>query len=350
VPLNLALTLHIVDANFNETNSFSTVADAQGVYRFEGVPLLANYGYVISANYNGVDFISNVINVDSTLTEVQLPITVYELGADASAIRIDGMITQLTWTNGVIQLVQIISFSNSSDRVFVNRTDSGQTSVSVPVPTGAQYHDFTGSTVASADGTQVLDTEPVIPGEPRVVHATFIMSYTSGMRVQQALPYQMTGRFEVLVGTEGLTVNSDMLIDEGSLFIGGLSMQTYAAEVGLPVGQGVNYSVQGTPVVATTTSAATAAAAVNPLAYILIGVGIGSIGVAGALYVAEQRKKPAPQTAAQAAPSVSTQDLMKQIADLDIQHRSGKLDKKAYERQRAALKAQLTALMKGEKK
>jgi hypothetical protein len=42
-------------------------------------------------------------------------------------------------------------------------------------------------------------------------------------------------------------------------------------------------------------------------------------------------------------------DLVRQIAELDLQHQAGKLSRKVYERQRAELKARLTALAKGEK-
>jgi hypothetical protein len=199
--------------------------------------------------------------------------------------------------------------------------------------------------MVSADGTQVFDTEPLVPGAPHFVHVTFIMPYTSGMNIPQPLPYPVVGRYEVLLGTEGISVASDVLLDEGPRPFGEALMRSYAAQVGLPAGQTLNYSVTGSPVVRAAAGQA-AASAVNPLAYVFIGVGIASIGFAGVLYWRERMGKPAKPLAAAA---LNTNDLMKQIADLDVAHKNGKLERKVYERQRAALKAQLTALMKGQK-
>ncbi|NWF68143.1 MAG: c-type cytochrome [Chloroflexi bacterium] len=343
VPPGLLLTLHVIDAEFND-NIYTATADASGLYRFVDVPMLTDHDYILSTTYHDITFVSEVSNDDPTASEIPSTITIYELGAEASAINIDGMMTQISVENGVLQLVQIVSFVNLSDRVYLNRSGSSPTSLAVSVPRGMIYTDFMGGGYAvSADGRLVFDDEAIVPGMPHLMHLSFSAPYTPGLTVDQPLLYALTGRFEVLVGTDGLTISSSALTEQSQRVLGNQVLNSYAANISLPSGQTVAYGVNGTPTARTQPTSA--ASDISPLAYILIGVGIGTIGVAGGMYLLERRsaaRKPAPATP-------SSGDLMKQIADLDIAHREGKVERAAYERQRAALKAQLTELMRGPK-
>ncbi len=348
VPPNLPLSLYVVDVNHGET-SYQTTADASGAYRFENVPMRTDRDYVVTTVYNGVSFVSDPLRPASGDAQLLLPITVYETGADASTISIDAMITQISVSDNQLQMVQIVSFTNTSDRVFINASQGGQTSVWLPVPAGAQYFDMMGTGYTmNPDGTLIYDNQPVIPGDSHLMHASFLMSYTSGMSIAQTMGFPINGTYEVLLATNGLNIGGSQLTQQTPRVVGGQSIPTFAALLNVPGGQPFSYTLSGTPSAQSSTQQA---AGPNPLAYILIGAGIGAIGVAGVLFLQERlnRNRSQPQAAAASGgtPSQSS-TLMKQIADLDIRFRDGKLDRKAYEKRRAELKAQLTALLKSQ--
>lgn len=348
IPADLELVLHVVDNEFNE-NTFETTVDASGAFAFEDVPMRSDRQYAVTAEYNGVLFVSEIVPVEADTTALDLPITVYEVGAEADDIQIENMMMQVGVTQGTLQMVQLVSFTNTSDRVYIQRDDSGQRSVSVHVPQGAQYHDFMGGGyTVSEDGTQVFDVSPVVPGQPHMMHLTYMLPYpeNASVSVEQMLDYSLAGQVEVLVATEGLAVVSDQLSAQAPRTMGGRAIPSYGGELDLAADEPVSYAISGAPIAAATTATAAASGqAVSPLGYGLIVIGLSGLVVASFLYVRERR---AVKTVSHDAPPASANDLMKQIAELDVEHRAGKINDRDYEQRRAALKAVLTAIMKNQ--
>ncbi|MCA9902727.1 MAG: hypothetical protein KC547_02625, partial [Anaerolineae bacterium] len=345
IPEGQLIRLFSVTEQF-ESDVFETTANADGSYRFENVPLLSDRQYVLTAEYQGIRYMSEFAAFEAGATELTLPITIYETGADASAIQIDGLLNQIIVIEGELQLVQVISYTNTSDRAFINTTDDGPRSVTVSVPTGAIYQNFTNSDyVLSADGAEVYDIQPVLPGEAHLMHVAFGMPYpTAEARITQTIPYALVGRYEVLVATEGLTVTGESLVEQGLRQIGNSTMLSYAAELSTPADSTLTFDISGTPVATTSSSqTSTTVTSDNLLSYVLIVVGVLAIGLAGFLFWRDRKLQArAPIIIATA----ETQTLIEQIADLDRQHQEGKITNKVYERKRAALKAQLAKLMR----
>lgn len=338
VPGGLALTLHVVADDFSET-TFEATTDAAGAYRIENVPLRTDRSYVVTTSYGGQVFMSDIGAVDPAVSEHALPVTVYEAGADAAAIVIDRMMMQVAATHGQLTISQLVSFRNTSDRIYVIPQAAGQTSVMVNVPQGAQYADFMGGGYqVSEDGRQVTDVTPVLPGQPHVMHLTYLMPYSADASVNfdQPMPYPIDGPVEVVIATDGLNVTTDVLREGPPRETGSRAMRSFSADLAQPAGQSFRIAISGTPVQVNTITAPET----NPLAYVFIALGVLALMLAAVLFVRERRQ---PRLAA-AGPDPSA--LMKQIAALDVQHRDGKLEQKHYERERARLKAQLTDLMK----
>jgi mono/diheme cytochrome c family protein len=350
-PANQEVVLHVVDEQFNDTPLVG-LTDASGAYQFLDVPIRADRSYILTVDYNGVRFLSQIVPGDPAVTDIDLPVTVYELGAQASAIQITSVLTQISAISTQAQLTQLVNFVNTSDRVFLFRSETEETSVGVPVPVGATYRDLMGAGyIVSADGRKVFDTLPVLPGEDHRMHLVFTLPYTSPLTIQQPLDYQFSGTYEVLVGTDGLSVSSDQLTAQGTRQVGSGPMPSYSAQLDLPASASVTYQISGVPVAPEPAAVVTEqpAAQPAPAAYLLIGVGLGSIGFAAILYFRDRmvaRRAPSPVVP---VPTQAMNDLVRQIAELDLQHQAGKLSRKVYERQRAELKARLTALAKGEK-
>ncbi|MBZ0289515.1 MAG: hypothetical protein K8I30_17975, partial [Anaerolineae bacterium] len=220
-----------------------------------------------------------------------------------------------------------------------------RTSVGMRLPPGAAFEDVSnGRYVMSADGTQILDTAPVVPGESHLMHLAYTLPYSSGRAaVNQTLDYPLEGSVEVLVDGEGVTLASADLPSLGPRTMGDRAYNSYGAELSLPAGTPLTYEISGSP--AATVANSGAASSVHPIAYVLIGAGTSAILIAGVLLWRERRAAP---RASSARSEINA--LMQQITDLDAQHEKGEVSEKSYQKRRSTLKAKLAALMKTEQR
>lgn len=334
-PPNQPITLHLLDSQGTET-SFETTADASGVFTFTGVPLRADRSYVVDTVYNGISFTSALTPAVTGIDSLTLPVTVYESGAEPTVVTIDRLTQHVGVQDGELQVVQLIRFTNTSDRVFYTTADTLQTSVGVRIPQGAAFSDLMGGGYkVSADGAIVSESRPLIPGEPIAMHVVFVMPYSGTTSFQQTWDYAIAGQVEVMVGTDGLAVAAADLESRGPRAIGDTIFLTFGNEVQHAAGAPLNFEVSGTPVARPSTTAA-AAPVVSPFAYIFIALGLGALVIAGALFIRERRDS---------GVLTDANGLIKQIADLDAKYQQGALKQSVYEKRRAELKAQLASLL-----
>lgn len=339
VPAEITLSLHIIKSEFTE-ETIDAAAASDGSYRFEGVPFDSSYQYVITAPYGSVRFVSEIVTVDPAQPALNLPITLYESGAPESAIQISAISSQSLLRDNSLQIIQIVSFINTSDRVYFNTAETSGTSVSLRLPPNASIlNSVSDSYVISDDGNQITSTRPVLPGKSQVMHLAYSIPYSDQVVVEQVLDYPLEGQVEVAVATDGLRVSGEGFDELGQVAYGERAMMNYGGAMTLPAGASLSYEVSGTPVTAPADANPVLS---SPVAYILIGAGIGSLVIATILTVRDRlnaRKRDSKAT---------INALMEQIAALDSQHDAGKINLQEYERQRSALKARLSALMKSQ--
>lgn len=338
VPADLPVTLHVIKSQVAEDQQEGAI-NADGTFRFENVPINAAYHYVVTAPYNGIQFVSS-ISVGGETTEIDLPLMIYEGGADASAVQISGISAQTIVQNGRLQVVEIVSFVNTSDRVYTTQNGSQVTSVSLRAPAGVQFQSGMGANfVLSEDATQVWDTRPLVPGASHIMHAAYSLPYIEGAAVEQPLDYPLVGRVEMQMAVEGLSLTADGMTALAATSSG---LPRYGGDFEQPTGASLRFAVSGSPVAAAVNQTATGETApLNTAAYLLIGGGAAALIIAIALLIRERR-----QSQHKGKDAIGT--LMEQIAQLDAQHDEGKLKEREYQRQRAALKTQLSALMKAQ--
>ncbi len=346
VPEGMEVTLHVLTSESTE-ETFTTLPDAQGNYRFEGVPFDTTYGYVITTPYGGIQYVSEIVAADPAAPELVLPIIIYETTSDPSVLTVSANSVQIIVLESTLQVIQIISLVNSSDRAFLD-VDAGE-SVRVRVPDGAQFGTPMSSRYGmSTDGAVTYDTRPVMPGREHLMHVAYTMPYTSGMSITQSFDYRTEGAFDAILGTDGLTISGEGLSDMGPVSTGSGTMQSYGGTISREAGSAFTYSVSGTPAGIITSTTETGSTA-SPIAYVLIGAGISALLIAGALALRERTAgsgKTAPPNGS-SKPAITA--LIEQIADLDEQHKAGKVSARDYETRRAALKAQLSQLMNSQK-
>ncbi len=365
VPPGLAVTLHVVDQNFTSDTTTEGVADDSGAFLFSDVEMKADMGYAVTVDYNGTTFASEVVPGDPQSHALDLPVSIYEATDDVSVVAIDGFSSQVSVADGELTVIEILSFTNTSDRMY--RSTDGATSVSVSAPEGATLTQFSQQSsryIYSADGKQMTDTLPVVPGQTHIFHLLYTMPYNSaGVTLTRNLNYPLMAGFEVMVDTAGLTITGDNITTLGSATNGNSphgSATSYGNLNALPAGEALVYTVSGEPQTAASTgstsgagSTATVAAqsATPVLAYVFITIGAIAVAGAGFLFYKERQLMRSIGTASLASTNAGNANqpriaaLVKEIADLDQSHQEGKIKKAVYEKRRSALKAELMTLM-----
>lgn len=350
LPEGLSVTLHIVDAAFNEETREAEL-DANGRFVFDDVPIRADRRYFTTVRFAEGFFVSDLLPGNPAEPSLDLPITVYSVTADPSVIRIASMLAQVVPSAEGLQVIQIVTYRNDSDRIFLSDDTMGefrQASVRLSLPPGAVVREFAGDSeryAVAADGTAVIDTRPVFPGEDHIVHVMYTVPYSGRAEIAQPLDYPLAGRVQLLLDN-ALTLTSSQLPPRGAQAMGGATYLTYGGDLALAAGDALRYTVSGA---AAAPGAATAAAGGSNivLAAALFAAGAGALLAAALLY---WRGRTANAPAAQAAAPTSDRQgqidaLVQQIAELDDAHEAGEITRSAYRKQRAALKERLAALL-----
>jgi hypothetical protein len=338
----LNVTLHIFDSALNE-ELVETPVSEDGSFVIEGISLSPDRAYVATTSYQDRTFSSEMITGAPSSAVLELPITVYETTSDPAAISMNSVVAQISASANSLQVAQILSFSNPTDRVFsLDETVNGDLhpSVSIALPEGARILNTAGETeryVLSSDGTTLFDTQPVYPGRDHIVHVIYTLPYDGRRRVEMPLVYPLEGSVRLLVEPGSIRVSSEQLPPLGRETMGNLVVETYGADLSLPAGATLGYEISGSAANQTTVSQPN-----NLLPYVLIAAGSLSILVSAALYYLGRRTPPA------AGDTRLKQMLVEQIAELDELNQNGQIDAAAYKVQRKKLKARLSSLMKDE--
>ena len=197
VPEGLIVTLQVFDRDNEDTElqrlEAETEADgvvvfdgviADGVVVFGGVIADREVTYTISADYNGIRFFSGVY-ISSNERDGPLELTVFEMTPDPSVIRIIGdssAITPPDDDSGVLRVLQVTTFENTSDRAFVGN-DPFNTRLTLQLPLPAMAFDLEsvhspGSLVLAPDSREVYSIVPVMPGDFEQI-VTYGVLYTT---------------------------------------------------------------------------------------------------------------------------------------------------------------------------
>ncbi|MFN8530535.1 MAG: cytochrome c [Anaerolineae bacterium] len=354
VPSDLTVTLHIIKSEIEE-ETFDTGLDANNSFQIEGVPFVEGYSYVMTVPYGNIMYVSEIATGDPASPAITLPVTIYEEGAPADAVQITMINAQVMSLDNTIQVVEIINFVNTSDRVYLNLDTPEGASVHVNLPGGAQFLSTTSShNTLSDDGTLMFDDRPLLPSRSLLVHASFAMPYSGNAAIEQGFDYPINGPVNIIAGTDGLSISGEGLTQLDPVTSSGRTLQAFGGTFNTTAGTPFRFTVSGTPIVTnTTTSTGTIvqSSQVSPIAYVLIGAGVSALVFAAVLAIRDRSMKSDSNNSAPAAPAddkTRIAQLMEEIAELDSLQAAGKVDAREYSEKRAALKKELSALMKSQ--
>jgi mono/diheme cytochrome c family protein len=360
IPADLEVTLFVFSAE-GDPQQYDTTADATGTYTFTDVPFAADSTYVTTAAYRERVFTS-AFTQGSQLTgsPAALSFPIYELTEDAAVLEISGMATQVNVTDEGLEVAQVFNVANHSDRAFSSSQttpDGRPISLVIPLPPGAVVPGFNeqGRYVFVQEEFTVLDTAPVLPGEEHIVQVIYFVDYGGDAIIDQELDYAINGPVRLLVRPENVRVSSDQLRPRGAETVGSAQYASYGADLTLPAGSVISYEISGQgSAISAVSGSETVVSSNNLLPVVLAIIGVEILFVALLIYWNRRRRAraaqmPSPFVSEQpqtSSPAPSTHALLTQIAELDRAYEAGEIEEEAYQRQRAALKARLAALIR----
>lgn len=348
LPLESDATLHIFDTQGGEQTLSATI-DSGGAYAFADVPLRHGQAYIVSVQTQEGMFVSDTSYAVPGISEMSMDVTVFETTSDVSVVSLEDMAFQIDAGEISVQVVQLMKFVNISDRIYVQPLGPGvpRHSLVFTLPEGATLSQ-SGTDLnrfsLSDDGRLLLDTWPLIPGEEHIVHLVYTWPLLEQGTLRQPFDYAYAGPgVEVFANADRIGIAADGLTAESEMTFNNQRYVSYRVPAPASAGSTLDFNITLRPPQAATTAGAPSSNAT--LAIVFIAAGIGSLGLAGVLYLRSNRH-PQPATAAPLDPREQTQTLMQQIAALDEQYEAGKVSEAQYETKRAALKTELARLMK----
>ncbi|MBL8132459.1 MAG: c-type cytochrome [Anaerolineae bacterium] len=353
LPAGIPITLFAFDPQFNQTQ-VDSISAADGSFIFDDIAYAPGSSYIMTANYHDRVFTSDLRRgqalADEAATGVlDLSLTIYELTDDPGVISISGMVAQVTVAGDSMEVAQVFSIRNTSDRAFTSSQlseDGRPVSLVIPLPPGALVVSLMGGEnryLVAQDSPALIDTTVVLPGDEHIINVIYLVQYGGGAIIEQEINYPFSGAARLLVRPTDLAISGEQFPPLGSETIGSAAFAAYGSTLTLDAGAVLRYEISGAAAQSETVDrGAGATVSANNLPLVIGGflVVVGLIG--GAIYLISRRNR----AAVADDPQRQIDALAAAIADLDAEFEAGRVAEADYQTRRAALKARMARLMK----
>lgn len=351
----LAVTLHAFRGMTEELDPQTTVTDAQGRVRFEGLDTSPDITYVLSAAYADVEYDTLPLSFEKDdQTMLAAALEVYEATEDPNktAIQIEQTHVFVGFQDRVMSVGELHIFTNTGDRTFVGVEDSelGQrVTLRFALPEGATGLRFQvggegDRYVTTEDG--FADTEVVRPGTSQQVLYGYTLNYDGMDTFDFVKPLLYpTANLNVLVPRVGVDVTSEQVELSEIRTVEG---QVYLNLNGIDFAAGDQLSVHFSGLQNIMIQAEAPDTLQRGLEPKWIALGLAALALAGGLIYPLLRGPGKVVPAGQPVEPAGAQltPLLQAIADLDDALELGSLDEASYREQRQALKNEALALMR----
>lgn len=317
----------------------TTTAQADGAFAFDGVAFAHGRQFVVTTEYQGVDYSSApgsfLPTAGAEAALLELPLPVYETTTDRSALAVEQAHMFLEFTEPQrLTVGELFVFSNAGDRTLAAAPDSP---LPFSLPAGATDLNVQGGQL----GETYFETDAgfavvlaVPPGESTTqLLYSYKLPYDGGVEFDQPLDYPVLN-FNILVSDLNVTLAGPGLQNLGAQSFQGESFQNFS-QAGLAAGDRLTFSVSGEPSAAAPVPEAVGGAP-NPLTDTSnLAIGLGAVGLVllGLGFYLFRRPGPAPARA--------REELIEAIAELDDDFEAQTVSEAEYRRERAQLKAEL---------
>jgi len=349
IPAGASITLHGFDHASNssgmpeEVVAETTTTDTDGNFTFENIELSDRRIFLVEASYKDIVFQSDLVVNDAGSSELLIPdIKVYDSTTDSGGLVVEQLHISFDMAvEGGVQVFELFTISNLSDKAFVFATD-GSSLPFMPLPEGA----LDVGLELSQDSAPLLPTEggdfAIPPSQDFYsIIAFFSMPYDRSLEIQQTLELPVSSALVIV--PEGIKLKSDLLTDEGLQQTDqGVNIQMYSG-TSLTVGTPLEIALSGQV-------SAPGAAAVDNRQMLLIGAGAFGVVLilAGAWMFLRDRDKEEEEDFEDVEEEddefETAEEVMDAIIALDDLHRAKKIPDEAYQLRREELKTRLKEL------
>jgi len=347
----------------------TAIVQGDGSYAFPEVEVGAGRVYLVSVEYQGNTFSSDVLHSADVQPgdTIYLPVTVYDSSTDPSPLFAQRVHVFLDFSDPqTLSVVEVFIITNPTDRVIVPpAAQDGGTAplLQFDLPQGAANLQFKGGELGGrfiGTAAGFGDRAGVLPGpEQHQVMFGYQLPYRSGREIslKMALPVESV---MLAVPSTGVRVQSAQLQDAGQRTVQDMDFQFYTSGR-LATGSTLRFKLSGQPV------SAGAAFPTGNLANLLVGAGTLALVLAlGGVWLYRrsslQKRLAQPQAALpgvsqggerparsagqpSAAPGAeTTEQLLDSILALDDLYQEGKVPQELYQKRRSELKEKLKAL------
>ncbi len=334
VPANVPVVLHVYDAN-SEVFTRSTTLDANGVVKFDQLPVRRDYFYEPEMIYNGARFFGAPAQITGTALAPR-PFVIYEVSNDAGQISISDFHYFVQGADeGKLSIAEVYSIDNTGDRAYIAKP---MQSLRFSLPPDATNIRFDGPGIGARfirDGDILIDMDAVTPGKPASgLTLIYEIPYRNRKTIEREMFYPVK-KWDVVMPGLALRASGGGLVDRGQQQVQNTSFNLFAAEQGMPKAGPLRFEISGQ------LRAGPAPGSDN----LSIGVGVGLFVLSlGMLYLSVLRGRALRAGVGAAAnDKVMRQALLQAVADLDDEFEAGKLNEADYCNQRDALMSRLLA-------
>lgn len=327
----ITLTTNLNEA---EVSSTTTRTDSEGRFVFNGLSTEPGYSYQAKLNFQQADYTSEWLSFGDGETSKSTEVTVYDATTSDEAIMIAIAHTIIYVGQGSLEVKEYFLFVNDSDRTYIGSkmiAEGARETLRFSLPgkaTGLQPELGLMECCIYESEDGFVHAMPVLPGGEELVYS-YQVDYDSSQYTFSRKMLYPTTNYHFLVQGEGSQITSDRLVEEESLDISGLRFKHFS-------GGAFN---SGDTVVARLSALPSTG---NQMVIIWVALALAVLA-GGFVFSYLLRKRRLQPVKTKAGPD--RQKLLVELAQLDDEFESGKIDEEVYRRLRAKKKSQLVALM-----
>lgn len=352
LPEGLVVQLHGYDhdgtrGSFDEAFFAETTVSEDGSYLFEDVEMPVNRAFVAAIETDLLPFSSEPGFVTEGVNTLELPLVYYETSTDTSKLSIDRLHIFFDTQDSTYETIQVVEvFVVTNPTVYaIAAANKGEATIEFDLPEEATNISFEDSTFGeryTKTASGFGDTAAVAPGigQDQVI-VFFEMPYHKKMNFSQ--PINLPIDSAIVMVPQGIKVKSDLLTDSGEREAQGLTYNVYSSQP-LPVGATLTMKVSGK----LSANPSSGENTQNNLLFGLIAFGVVLIGAGVWMYLRNRNEEDYDEEYGDDDKNFdndrdddNAESIMDAIIALDDSYRDGQINKGAYEKRRAELKAQL---------
>lgn len=344
VSSGLEVTLHGFDGQ-EEVVTDTVDTNAQGEYRFDQLEIVTGRLYIISVEYGGIRYASEVLHLNSADEALELPVTVFETTTEPSAVRADQIHVLLDYPQpDSLRVVELWVLRNLGDRTLAPFSGGG--GIAIPLPEGAENLRFEDSLFAEryqAIPGGFAYAPALRPGDEGIqIVFSFDLPYPRSLEFRQEIPYQV-GMVTILAPEDGPELSAPELADRGPRQVTDQVVHQYNLD--LQAGQPLEFQIRGRA-----PGDSILPQGVDP--GLLIGAAAFLAVIGGlALWLKPWQREPdamgiEDEDGQPVFPADERQRLLAMIAELDEAFEDGVMDEAEYQVRRKSLKTELMNLLK----